>query len=56
LTPVPTYRDRETLLERDMLLLLLGDLDLDMLIDRESERVFERVRERPRSSSAIVQV
>lgn len=47
-----TYRERETLLERDRL--LLGDLDLDMLIDRDSERDLERVRERPRSSSAIL--
>lgn len=47
-----THGDLETLLERDML--LLRDRDLDMLIDLEAERDLERVRERPRSSSAIL--
>lgn len=44
--------DLEMLLERETL--LLRDLDLDMLIDRDSERSFERERERPLSSSAMI--
>lgn len=44
--------DLEMLLEREIL--LLRDLDFDMLIDRDSERSLERVRERPLSSSAMI--